>query len=604
MTITQVIKIDDIRNFSIIAHIDHGKSTIADRILELTEAVSQREKREQILDNMDLEREKGITIKSKAVRLSYKGLNGRQYVFNLIDTPGHVDFSYEVSRSLAACEGALLVVDAAQGVQAQTISNVQMALENNLSIIPVINKIDLPTADPEKVSKEIKNIKGLENSPIFLASAKDGTGIREIMEAIIKHIPHPNGSLEKPLQALIFDSVYNSYQGSIVYTRIVNGFITPGMKIQTMSNKKNYEVSEVGVFTPKRKKVEQLSVGDVGYLTAGFKDISLTKVGDTITNNDNPAAKQLPGYKKVIPVVFCSFYPVENDDFHNLKYALEKLSLNDSAISYLPENSPALGFGFRCGFLGLLHMEIIQERLEREYKIQLIATTPSVLYRIHLKNKQVIEINNPSSLPEINLIDYIEEPFIELTMISPGQFLGGIMELLQDRRGIFKNLEYLDKNRAKLLYHLPLNEIMLDFYDRIKSISKGYASIDYHIMEYQTSPLIKVDLLVNQEVVDNLSFICHKDKAYERARKLVDNLKTVIPRQLFDVPIQASINHKIIARSTVKALKKNVLAKCYGGDITRKRKLLEKQKAGKKRMKRIGKVEIPQEAFMSVLKID
>lgn len=601
---TQTVKIEDIRNFSIIAHIDHGKSTIADRILELTESISQREKREQVLDDMDLEREKGITIKSKAVRILYKSLTGKEFIFNLIDTPGHVDFSYEVSRNLAACEGALLVVDAAQGVQAQTISNVHMALENNLTIIPVINKIDLPTADPERVSKEIRMIKGLENSPIFKVSAKDGTGIREMLEAVIEHIPHPTGKLEKPLQALIFDSVYNPYQGSIVYIRIVNGLVKSGMKIQTMSNEKSYEVSEVGVFTPKRKKVHQLSVGEVGYLTAGFKDISLTKVGDTITDNEKPASHQLPGYKKVTPVVFCSFYPVENEDYPNLQYALEKLSLNDSSISYVAENSPALGFGFRCGFLGLLHMEIIQERLEREYKLQLIATTPSVLYRVHMKSKQIIDISNPSELPDTNLIDFIEEPFIELTLISPSQFLGGIMELLQDRRGVFKNLEYLDKDRGRLLYHLPLNEIMLDFYDRIKSISKGYASIDYQIIGYQPSALIKVELLVNQDIVDNLSFISHKDKAYERARKLVDNLKTVIPNQLFEVPIQARINHKIIARSTVKALKKNVIAKCYGGDITRKRKLLEKQKAGKKRMKRIGKVEIPQEAFMTILKID
>ena len=600
---TEITKAANIRNFSIIAHIDHGKSTIADRILELTETISQREIREQVLDDMDLEREKGITIKSKPVRLLYKALNGKQYIFNLIDTPGHVDFSYEVSRSLAACEGALMVVDAAQGVQAQTISNVQMALEHKLSIIPVINKIDLSTADPEKVSKEIKKINGLSESPILTASARDGIGIREVLEAIVKYIPPPDGKLEKPLQALIFDSVYNPYQGSVVYIRIVNGVVKPGSKIQTMSNKNNYEVNEVGIFMPKRKKVEQLSVGEVGYLTAGFKDITLTKVGDTITNSEQPADRQLPGYKKVIPMVFCSFYPVENDDYPDLKYALEKLSLNDSAISYIPENSPALGFGFRCGFLGLLHMEIIQERLEREYQIQLIATTPSVLYRVYLKNA-IIEIDNPSSLPEAALIDYIEEPFIELTLITPSQFLGGIMELLQDRRGVFKNMEYLDKDIARLLYHLPLNEIMLDFYDRIKSISKGYASIDYHIMGYQESALIKVDVLVNQEVVDNLSFITHKDKAYERARKIVDNLKTAIPRQLFEVPIQASVNRKIIARSTVRALKKNVIAKCYGGDISRKRKLLEKQKAGKKRMKRIGKVEIPQEAFMSILKID
>jgi GTP-binding protein LepA len=595
--------IEDIRNFSIIAHIDHGKSTIADRILELTETISERERRDQVLDDMDLEREKGITIKSKAVRLLYKADNKQQYIFNLIDTPGHVDFSYEVSRSLAACEGALLVIDAAQGVQAQTIANVEMALENNLNIIILINKIDLPTANPERVKEEIKKIKGLENSPVFLTSAKDGTGIKEVLEAIVKNIPHPRGSKDKPLQALIFDSVYNSYQGSIVYLRIVNGTVKPGMKIQTMSNKKTYEVTETGIFSPKRKKVEQLSVGDVGYLTAGFKDVSLTKVGDTITDASNPAQERLPGYKKVSPVVFCSMYPVENDEYHNLKYALEKLSLNDSSISFIAENSPALGFGFRCGFLGLLHMEIIQERLEREYQIQLIATTPSVVYQVHLKNNQVIEINNPSSLPEPNTIDFIKEPFIELTIILPSQFMGGIMELVQDRRGTFKNLEYLDQDRASLVYHLPLNEIMLDFYDRVKSISKGYASLDYRIVDYQASPLTKVDLLVNQDIVDNLSFICHKDKAYERARKLVENLKNVIPRQMFDVPIQAKINQKIIARSTVKALKKDVLAKCYGGDITRKRKLLEKQKAGKKRMKRVGKVEIPQEAFMSVLKI-
>ena len=597
-------KVEHIRNFSIIAHIDHGKSTIADRILDLTETISQRERRDQVLDDMDLEREKGITIKSKAVRLLYNAENGHQYIFNLIDTPGHVDFSYEVSRSLAACEGALLIIDAAQGVQAQTIANIQMALENNLAIIIIINKIDLSTANPNKVKEEIKKIEGLKDSPIFLTSAKDGRGIKEVMEAIVKYIPYPRGVINNPLQALIFDSIYNSYQGSIVYLRIVNGEIKPGMKIQTMSNQKTYEVNEIGVFTPKRKKVSQLSVGEVGYLAAGFKDVSLTKVGDTITDANNPSEKRLPGYKKVSPVVFCSIYPVENEDYQNLKYALDKLSLNDSSISYIAENSPALGFGFRCGFLGLLHMEIIQERLEREYQIQLIATTPSVVYRVHLKNKQVVEINNPSSLPEVNNIDYVEEPFIKLTVVLPSQFLGGIMELVQDRRGVFQNLEYLDQDRARLIYNLPLNEIMLDFYDKVKSISKGYASIDYQISSYQTSPLTKVDILVNQEVVDNLSFISHKDKAHLRARKLVENLKTVIPRQMFDVPIQAKINQKIIARSTVRALKKDVLAKCYGGDITRKRKLLEKQKAGKKRMKKVGRVEIPQEAFMSVLKVD
>ncbi len=601
---TQITKMEKIRNFSIIAHIDHGKSTIADRVLELTKTISDREKRDQVLDDMDLEREKGITIKSKAVRLLYKADNGQEYVFNLIDTPGHVDFSYEVSRSLAACEGALLIIDAAQGIQAQTLSNVQMALENNLKIIVIINKIDLPTANPQKVKEEIKKIKGLESSPVFLTSAKSGAGIKEMLEAIIEFVPPPQGNIKNPLQALIFDSVYNSFQGSIVYLRIVNGVVKPGMKIKTMSDNLTYEVTETGIFSPKRKKVEQLSVGEVGYLTAGFKEVSLTKVGDTITDAKYPAERRLPGYKKISPVVFCSLYPVDNDDYHNLKYALEKLSLNDSAISYIAESSPALGFGFRCGFLGLLHMEIIQERLEREYQIQLIATTPSVIYRIHLKNGQMVEINNPSSLPEVNTIDFIEEPFVELTLVLPSQFLGGIMELVQEKRGVYKNLEYIDQDRARLVYHLPLNEIMLDFYDKLKSISKGYASIDYQIVGYQASPLIKVDILVNYELVDNLSFICHKEKAHERGRKLVENLKTVIPRQMFDVPVQAKINQKIIARATVRALKKDVLAKCYGGDITRKRKLLEKQKAGKKRMKRVGKVEIPQEAFMSVLKIN
>ncbi len=544
--------IENIRNFSIIAHIDHGKSTIADRLLEYTGTISEREKREQILDDMDLEREKGITIKSKAVRLYYHSKDGKEYILNLIDTPGHVDFSYEVSRSLAACEGALLIVDASQGVQAQTIANINLALKNKLKIIPIINKIDLTSANPDRVIQEVKNISEIKEEEIILASAKEGIGTSDILEAIVSKIPIPKGSSNLPLRALIFDSVYNPYKGTIVYVKVVDGVIKPGMVIQTMSNNIKYEVAEIGIFRPKMQPIKKLTAGEVGYIIAGFKNIKDTRVGDTITDASNPARENLPGYKKVTPLVFCSIYPIDNKEYENLKIALEKLKLNDSSLFSEPETSEALGFGFRCGFLGLLHMEIIQERLEREYDLGLIATTPSVMYQV---------------------------------------------------RGSFKNMEYIDEKILRLDYELPLNEIILDFYDKLKSISSGYASLDYELIGYQPSELAKVDILVNHELVDALSFVVHKDKAYTRARKIVEKLKEIIPRHMYEVPLQATVEGNIIARETIKALKKDVTAKCYGGDITRKRKLLEKQKAGKKRMKKVGKVEIPQEAFLGILKI-
>jgi len=597
---------NNIRNFSIIAHIDHGKSTIADRLLEYTGTVSEREKKEQILDDMDLEREKGITIKSKAVRLQYQAKNKQKYILNLIDTPGHVDFSYEVSRSLTACEGALLIVDASQGVQAQTLANVYLAIKNNLSIIPVINKIDLNTSNPEAVIKELQSISELKIDPneVILASAKENIGTQEILEAIIEKIPPPSGSPENPLKALIFDSVYNSYKGTIVFVKMVDGTINPGVNIITMSNGKKYEVNEIGIFHPKMKCVKRLSAGEVGYIIAGFKDIKDVRIGDTITNMINPAKNSLPGYKKVTPLVFCSIYPVDNNDYGNLKMALEKLKLNDSSLFTEAESSQALGFGFRCGFLGLLHLEIIQERLEREYDINLIATTPSVMYRVTTKNNEILNISNPSSFPTKMEIEKVEEPYVQLIIITPSKYIGGIMELLQERRGQFRNMEYLDEKRAKLDYHIPLSEIILDFYDKLKSKSSGYASLDYEIVGYRDSDLQKVEIMVNRNVVDALSFIIHSDKAYYRARKIVERLKEIIPRQLYEVPIQATIESRIIARETIKALKKDVIAKCYGGDITRKRKLLEKQKAGKKRMKKLGKVEIPQEAFLGILKIE
>ena len=593
-----------IRNFSIIAHIDHGKSTIADRLLEYTGTISERERKEQILDDMDLEREKGITIKSKAVRLHYQAEDGNEYILNLIDTPGHVDFSYEVSRSLAACEGALLIVDASQGIQAQTLANIHLAVKNNLKIIPVINKIDLSTANPEKVIQNLKSISEIENNEIILASAKEGIGTKDILEAIVQKIPPPSGEPNLSLRALIFDSVFNPYQGAIVYVKIVDGIIKPGMIIKTMSNEKKYEVAEVGIFRPKMQPTYKLIAGEVGYIKAGFKNIKDTRVGDTITDSSNPAKRSLPGYKKVNPLVFCSIYPIDNKEYENLKAALDKLKLNDSSLFSEPETSQALGFGFRCGFLGLLHMEIIQERLEREYNINLIATTPSVMYQITRKDGKIIKISNPSSFPLKTEVDKIEEPYVKVDIITPRQYIGGIMDLAQDRRGIFKNMEYIDKTRAKLDYELPLNEIILDFYDKLKSRSSGFASLDYEFIGYKPSDLIKVDILVNHEIVDALSFIVHKDKAYSRAKKIVEKLKEIIPRQLYEVPIQAAIEQKVIARETIRALKKDVIAKCYGGDITRKRKLLEKQKAGKKRMKKLGKVEIPQEAFLGILKID
>ncbi len=594
----------NIRNFSIIAHIDHGKSTIADRLLEYTGTISERDKKEQILDDMDLEREKGITIKSKAVRLHYRAKDGNEYILNLIDTPGHVDFSYEVSRSLAACEGALLIVDASQGVQAQTLANIHLAVKNNLKIILIINKIDLATADPEKVNQELKNIPELKEKEVILASAKEGIGTPDILEAIVNKIPPPSGELNLSLRALIFDSIYNPYQGTIVYVKVVDGIIKPGMIIQTMSNEKKYEVAEVGVFRPNMEPTKKLIAGEVGYIKSGFKNIKDTQVGDTITDASNPARKSLSGYKKVTPLVFCSIYPIDNKEYENLKVALEKLKLNDSSLFSEPETSQALGFGFRCGFLGLLHMEIIQERLEREYDLNLIATTPSVMYQITKKDGKTTKISNPASFPSKIEIEKIEEPYVKVNIITPSQYIGGIMDLVQDRRGTFKNMEYIDEKRAILDYELPLNEIILDFYDKLKSRSSGYASLDYEFISYKQSDLIKVDILANHELVDALSFIVHKDKAYYRARKIVEKLKEIIPRQLYEVPIQATIERKIIARETIKALKKDVIAKCYGGDITRKRKLLEKQKAGKKRMKRLGKVEIPQEAFLGILKID
>lgn len=596
--------INNIRNFSIIAHIDHGKSTIADRLLEYTGTIPEREKKEQILDDMDLERERGITIKSKAVRLYYHSKDGKEYILNLIDTPGHVDFYYEVSRSLAACEGALLIIDASQGVQAQTLSNIHLAIKNNLKIIPIINKIDLANANPEKVMQELKNIPELKGEKVILASAKEGIGTSDIFEAIVNRIPPPSGKPNLPLRALIFDSVYNSYKGTIVYIKMVDGIIKPEMVIQTMSNKKNYEVTEIGIFRPKMQPIKTLTAGEVGYIIAGFKNIKDIRVGDTITDTANPAQKILSGYKKVTPLVFCSIYPIDNKEYENLKIALEKLKLNDSSIFSEPETSQALGFGFRCGFLGLLHMEIVQERLEREYNINLIATTPSVMYKIIKKNGEIVEISNPTAFPSKIEIEKIEEPYVKASIITPSQYIGVIMDLVQEKRGFFKNIEYIDEKIAKLDYDLPLNEIILDFFDKLKSRSSGYASLDYELKGYQAAELVKIDILVNHELVDALSFIVHKVKAYQQARKIVEKLKEIIPRQLYEVPIQASIERKVIARETIKALKKDVLAKCYGGDITRKRKLLEKQKAGKKRMKKIGKVEIPQEAFLGILKID
>jgi len=593
-----------IRNFSIIAHIDHGKSTLADRILEYTGALTSREMQEQVLDQMDLERERGITIKLTAVRLSYKADDGEEYVLNLIDTPGHVDFTYEVSRSLAACEGALLVVDAAQGIEAQTLANVYLALDNNLEILPVINKIDLPSAEPERVKQEIEEVIGLDASDAVLASAKAGIGIKEILEQVVAKVPPPSGDPDKPLKALIFDSHYDAYKGVVVYVRIVDGSVRPGSQIKMFSTGKTFEVIEVGVFRPRMTTVDELHVGDVGFIVAGIKNVKDTRVGDTITDAKNPTPEPLPGYRRINPMVFCGMYPIESSDYEDLREALEKLALNDASLRFEPETSSALGFGFRCGFLGLLHMEIIQERIEREFNVPILTTAPSVVYRVTLTNGEVREIENPSLYPEQGKIDYVEEPYVKASIIVPNDYVGAIMELCQGKRGEFVNMEYLDTNRVTLTYEIPLSEIVYDFFDQLKSSTRGYASFDYELVGYKRSNLVKMDILLNGEQVDALSFIVHRDRAYHRGKAICEKLKDLIPRQMFEVPIQAAIGQKIISRETVKAMRKNVLAKCYGGDITRKRKLLEKQKEGKKRMKQVGSVEVPQEAFMAVLKLD
>ncbi|MZQ81934.1 elongation factor 4 [Paenibacillus sp. 5J-6] len=593
-----------IRNFSIIAHIDHGKSTLADRILEYTGALSSREMQEQVLDQMDLERERGITIKLQAVRLSYRADDGIDYILNLIDTPGHVDFTYEVSRSLAACEGALLVVDAAQGIEAQTLANVYLALENNLEILPVINKIDLPSADPDKVKKEIEDVIGLDASEAVHASAKAGIGIKEIIEQVCQKVPAPQGNPDNPLKALIFDSHYDAYKGVIVYVRVVDGSIKAGSKIKMMATNKVFEVIEVGAFKPRMSSVPSLEVGDVGFIVAGIKNVGDTRVGDTVTEADRQAPEALPGYRRINPMVFCGLYPIETTDYNDLREALQKLELNDASLRFEPETSTALGFGFRCGFLGLLHMEIIQERIEREFNIPLITTAPSVIYRITLTNGDVMDIDNPSNYPDPQRIDFVEEPYVKASVIVPNDYVGTIMELCQGKRGEYLNMEYLDTNRVTLTYDIPLSEIVYDFFDMLKSRTKGYASFDYELSGYKKSSLVKMDILLNSEQVDALSFIVHRDTAYHRGKIICDKLKDLIPRQMFEVPIQAAIGQKIVARETVKAMRKNVLAKCYGGDISRKRKLLDKQKEGKKRMKQVGSVEVPQEAFMAVLKID
>lgn len=592
------------RNFCIIAHIDHGKSTLADRILEYTGALSAREMEAQVLDHMDLERERGITIKMKAVRIQYQARDGKEYTLNLIDTPGHVDFTYEVSRSMAACEGALLVVDAAQGIEAQTLANAYIALENDLEIIPVINKIDLPSADPEGVRNQIEDVLGLDASEAILCSAKSGLGTEDILEAIVHRIKPPGGDREAPLRALIFDSHFDAYKGAIPYIRVMDGKIEKGTNIKMMGTGKTAEVTEVGIFTPAVKTVDTLAAGDVGFLAASIKNVKETQVGDTVTDQDRPTDKPLPGYRKATPMVYCGLYPIENNDYGELKDALEKLQLNDASLIYEPETSVALGFGFRCGFLGLLHMEIIKERLEREYGLELITTAPSVNYRITKTDGTVLQIDNPSNMPTPQEIAIMEEPYVKATIMVPTEFVGSIMEIGQERRGQFTHMEYITETRVMLTYELPLSEIIFDFFDQLKSRTKGYASLDYEFNGYKESDLVKLDILVNGDVVDALSCIVHKDKSYHRGRALTEKLRSLIPRQMFEIPIQATIGNKIIARESVKALRKNVLEKCYGGDITRKRKLLEKQKEGKKRMKQIGSVEIPQEAFMAVLQID
>ena len=593
-----------IRNFSIIAHIDHGKSTLADRILELTGALEKREMKDQILDSMDLERERGITIKLNAVELNYKADDGNTYIMHLIDTPGHVDFTYEVSRSLAACEGAILVVDAAQGIEAQTLANVYLALDNNLEILPLINKIDLPSADPDKVKKEIEDVIGIPCDEAVLASAKEGIGIKEILEQIVKYVPAPKGDENAPLQALIFDSVFDSYRGVIPTIRVVNGKVKKGDTIKMMSNGATFEVVEVGVHTPREEKREYLEAGDVGFLTAAIKDINLVRVGDTITLANNSAKDPLPGYKVMNPMVYCGLYPIDSAKYNDLKDALDKLKLNDASLVYEPETSQALGFGFRTGFLGLLHMEIIQERIEREFKIDLIATAPSVIYHLYLTDGTDYTIENPSKMPDVQKISRIEEPYVKTSIMTPEEYVGAIMDLCQNKRGIFLNMQYIDDKRVNISYEMPLSEIVYDFFDKLKSQTRGYASFDYEYSEYKASSLVKMDIMLNGDIVDALSTIVHKDFAYNRGKVITEKLKDIIPKHQFEIPVQAMINNRVIARSDIKAYRKNVLAKCYGGDISRKKKLLEKQKEGKKRMKSIGSVEIPQEAFMAILSSD
>ena len=593
-----------IRNFSIIAHIDHGKSTLADRLIEKTGTLSKREMEDQILDNMSLERERGITIKDQAVQLDYHAKDGNDYILNLIDTPGHVDFNYEVSRALAACEGALLVIDATQGIEAQTLANVYLAMEHDLEIIPVINKVDLPSADPDRVIKEMEDVLGIDGSEAILCSAKTGLGIDEVLEAVVNRIPAPQGDDAAPLQALIFDSKFDSYKGVMLYLRVMNGCLKKGMTIRLMATGKVYEVTEVGVFKPALVNVEELGEGMVGFLAASIKNVRDARVGDTITDENHPAAKALPGYRKATPMVYCGLYPVENSDYDNLRDALEKLQLNDASLMFEPETSSALGFGFRCGFLGLLHMDVIKERLEREYNLALITTAPNVIYEVVRTNGDVEMVDNPSLFPPQTVIDHVEEPFVNATIIVPKEYVGPVMELSQEKRGEYANMTYLDENRVMLHYSLPLSEIIFDYFDRLKSVSRGYASLDYELSGYRPSDMVKVDILLNGDPVDALSAIVHRDRAQVRGRALVEKLRKIIPRQLFEIPIQAAIGSKIIARENVSALRKDVLAKCYGGDITRKRKLLEKQKAGKKRMKQVGSVELPQEAFMAILKMD
>lgn len=598
------IEQNKIRNFSIIAHIDHGKSTLADRILELTDSVQQRDMKQQLLDSLDIERERGITIKLNAVQLKYKAKDNEEYLLHLIDTPGHVDFTYEVSRSLAACEGAVLVVDAAQGIEAQTLANVYLALDNNLTIIPVINKIDLPAANPDKVKEEIENVIGIDASEAPQISAKTGLNVIDVLEAIVHQVPAPQGNPEAPLQALIFDSYFDQYRGIIASIRVVEGQVKVGDRVKMMATGAVYEVLELGVNTPQEVSKKTLTTGEVGYVAASIKSIHDVQVGDTMTLADKPAKEPLPGYRQLKPMVFCGLYPIDSARYNDLRDALEKMQLNDSSLQFEPETSQALGFGFRCGFLGLLHMDVIQERLEREFNLELIATAPSVIYHCYMNNGTMVVVDNPSKLPEMQLIDRIEEPYVRVTIMSPSDYVGPIMELCQKKRGTYIDMQYIDQTRMNIIYEMPLSEIVFDFFDRLKSYSKGYASFDYELIDYQTNKLVKMDILLNGEIVDSLSTIVHRDFAYNRGKAIVEKLKEIIPRQQFEVPIQAAIGGKVIARETIKAMRKNVIAKCYGGDISRKKKLLAKQKEGKKRMKAVGSVEIPQEAFMAVLSMD